>query len=74
MEIDNCVSGEVLTLSGETMIISTSSTTHEATLADDFNYDFFRFGNTFGSSTNTVTASIPCNVVIKYRPIIKDTL
>ena len=74
MEIDNCVSGEVLTLSGNTMTISTSSTTHAATLADDFNYDFFRFGNTFSNSVNTVTASAPCTVVMTYRPIIKDTL
>ena len=74
MEISNCVSGEVLTISGETMTISTSSTTHNATLADDFNYIFFRFGNTFGNRTNTITSSMPCNVVMTFRPIIKDTL
>ena len=74
MQIKNCVNGEVLTISGNAMILSTSSATHEATLANDFNYDFFRFGNTFASRANSVTASIPCDVVITYRPIIKDTL
>ncbi len=70
--IANCVSGEVISFSGETMIVSTSSTTHD--IANDFNYDFFRFGNFYGSRTNTITASIPCTVVLSYRPIWKDTL
>ena len=72
--IENCVSGEVITLSGETMIISTSNTVHAATLANDFNYDFFRFGNTLDERTNVFTASMPCTVVLKYRPNKKDTI
>lgn len=71
-EVDNCVNGEVITQSGDVMILSTSSLTHD--IANDFNYDFFRFGNTYSSRTNTVTASIPCTVSITYRPILKDTL
>lgn len=74
MEINNCVSGEIITLSGESLIISTSSATHSNTIANDFNYDFFRFGNSFENCVNTVTASIPCDVVMRYRPILKDTL
>ena len=71
-EVDNCANGEVITLSGDTMIISTSNAAHD--LADDFNYDFFRIGNTYASKTNTITANRPCTVVLKYRPIYKDTI
>ena len=71
-EIKNCVSGEVITLSGDSMIIGTSNTNHD--LANDFNYDFFRIGNTESERENVITASVPCTVLIKYRPILKDTL
>ena len=71
-EVDDCVSGETISLSGDTMIITSSLQTHD--IANSFNYDFFRFGNTYDQTTNTVTASIPCTVTMKYRPIIKDTL
>ena len=70
--IDNCASGEVITMSGDTMIISTSNVAHN--LANDFNYDFFRFGNTYDNRENTITANRACTVVIRYRPIWKDTL
>lgn len=70
--IENCVSGEVITFSGDTQIIKTSSTTHD--IANDFNYDFFRFGNTFDDVANTITVSMPCTVEMTYRPIQKDTL
>jgi len=73
-EVENCVNGETLHFTGETMIIETDSVTHEATLANDFNYEFFRFGNTYDNRENIITASMPCTVVIKYRPIIKNTL
>lgn len=73
-EVENCVSNEVIHLSGETMVIETDSVTHMATLANDFNYDFFRFGNTYDNRENTITASMPCTVEIKYRPIIKSSL
>ena len=71
-EIKDCLSGEVITISGESMIISTSNTNH--VLANDFNYDFFRIGNTMNNRNNVITASAPCSVIIRYRPILKDTL
>ena len=71
-EIKNCISGEVITISGESMIIGTSNTNHD--LANDFNYDFFRIGNTINNRNNVITASVPCSVIIRYRPILKDTL
>ena len=73
-EVENCVNGETLHFGGEIMTIDTDSATHALTLANDFNYDFFRFGNTYDTRENTITASMPCTVVISYRPIIKDTL
>ena len=70
--IENCVSGEVIHFSGDTKIIDSSSTTHD--IANDFNYDYFRFGNTHDDRENIITASMPCTVEMKYRPIRKDTL
>lgn len=70
--VENCVSGEVLTFSGESMIIESTNTNHD--LANDFNYDFFRFANTIDNRENLITVSMPCTVKIKYRPIRKDTL
>ena len=71
-KIESCVSNEVITLSGDTLIVSTSNTNHD--IANDFNYDFFRIGNTIENRKNTITASAPCTVLLKYRPILKDTL
>ena len=73
-EVKNCSNGEELHFSGDTMIITTDSSTHEATLADDFNYDFFRFANTYNTRENTITASMPCTVELTYRPTWKDTI
>ena len=70
--VENCVSGEVLNFGGENMIITTSNTNHD--LANDFNYDFFRFANTYKQRENIITVSMPCTVELRYRPIWKDTL
>ena len=73
-EVENCVADETLYFSGETMIIETDSVTHANTLANDFNYDFFRIGNTSGERENVITATLPCTVTLRYRPILKDTI
>lgn len=73
-EVQNCTSGEVLHFSGDTLVLDTNSATHANTLANDFNYDFFRFGNTFDNRLNTFTATMPCTVEMRYRPILKDTI
>ena len=54
------------------MIVGTSISGHD--IANDFNYDFFRIGNTANDRENEITASAPCTVYLKYRPILKDTL
>lgn len=71
-EIMNCHNGEIITMSGDTMIITASRVTHD--IANDFNYDFFHFGNTYDNRENTITSSIACDVELRYRPIWKDTL
>ena len=57
---------------GDTMIIETSDASHD--IANDFNYDFFSVGNTFGDSRNDITASIACTVSLGYEAIVKDTI
>lgn len=70
--VKNCVSNEVITMSGDSLIVHTSNTNHD--LANDFNYDFFRIGNTRDERENVITASAPCTVLLRYRPVLKDTL
>lgn len=43
-------------------------------IVNDFNYDWFSIGNTYESQENVVTATMPCEMTIRYRPIWKDTL
>lgn len=70
--IENCSSGEVISMSGDTMIISSSDDEHD--IANDFNYEYFNIGNTYTDRQNEITASMPCTIEIRYRPIFKDTL
>ena len=72
MVIKNCTSGEVITLSGETMIITSSDEDHD--IANDFNYDFFSFGNSFENRSNIITSSAACKFEIGYEAIVKDTI
>lgn len=69
--IKNCKVGEVITLNGDTQIITTTYAGHD--ICNDFNFEFFRIGNTINNRNNRISVSLPCNVVIKYTPIIKDT-
>lgn len=73
-EVENCHDGEELYFSGDSMVITTDHLTHKNTLANDFNYDFFRIGNTMDTRLNTITASMPCTIELRYRPIRKDTI
>lgn len=68
--INNCKSGEVITINGDTKIITTSLISHDIT--DDFNYEFFRIENEFLQRENEITVSIPCEITLSYYPIIKD--
>lgn len=68
--IKNCIAGEIIIMDGENQIIQTSRSDHD--IMNDFNYEFFKIGNTVDDRVNKIEASIPCSVEIKYRPIIKD--
>lgn len=65
--INNCKSGEVITMSYP--IIESSLSTHKIT--NDFNWNFFRIANTFENKENNLTISLPCTIEIYYSPIAK---
>lgn len=69
--IKNCSPGEMITMSGETNIIMSSMNGHD--ICNDFNFDFFTISNDIDRIQNTITVSHPCDIEIRYRPIIKFT-
>jgi len=69
--IKNCVVGEVITIDGNAKIISTSKDAHKATLHNDFNFEFFKIGNTIDNKSNHIYSTLPCKCVLRYKPIIK---
>lgn len=69
--IKNCLAGEVIKLHGSTNIISSSVTRN---IADNFNYDYFRIGNTPNNRKNRIVVSTPCELIVTYSPIIKSVL
>lgn len=71
MVIKNCSAGKVITIDGTTHIIESSLNSHD--IYNDFNFEFFRIGNTISSRNNRITVSLPCKLVLRYTPIIKDT-
>ena len=70
MVIKNCTYGEVITISGYEQMISTSISSHN--VMNDFNFEFLRIGNTLEERNNKITSSLPCKMIISYKPIIKD--
>lgn len=80
--IKGCTVGEKIELSGDTLIITTDSTTHK--IYNDFNYEFFTIGNDFTNTKNKISISLlykdnnipenstPTVITISYTPIIKD--
>lgn len=69
-EIDNCASGETITMDGTLQQIGSSVVSHK--IQNDFNFQFMKISNGLKTTKNTLTFSLPCNVTIKYRPIVKD--
>lgn len=64
--INNCVSGETITLDNQ--LITTDNSTHAETIMDDFNFVFPRICNSFNNIKNVYTFSLPCEVSMKYKP------
>lgn len=71
MVIKNCSSGEVITIDGDTHIITSSLDSHK--ICDDFNFDYLRIGNTINSRNNKITCSLTCKLEIRFNPVIKDS-
>lgn len=69
MLIKNCVAGEILSIFGESKIITTTVPAHA--VYNDFNYKFFRLANTDSERNNLITVSLPSKISINYIPIRK---
>lgn len=67
--IKNCVANEVITM--DYPVIESNNETHNKTLQNDFNWNFFRIANTYENSRNDLTISLPCSIKIEYSPIVK---
>lgn len=67
--VNNCVSGEKITLIGESKIIE-SSVYHQK-LFNDFNYNFPKIHNDYNDGENIFSVSIPCKIHMSYSPICK---
>lgn len=70
MVIKNCTEGEVITVNGSTLDISSSESSHK--LYNDFNFNYLKIGNSYHDKVNSITSSIKCDLTIKYKPIIRD--
>lgn len=68
--INNCVTGEVITIDGENQII-TSSTTSHTLLPTDFNYHYPIMVNTYDNKSNILRSSLDCKIKLSYSPIRK---
>lgn len=71
-QIKNVSFDEVITIDGDALQIETSLNGHK--IYDDFNYEFPKIVNSYNDRSNHFTASLPCNIEIRYRPIIKDSI
>lgn len=71
--VNHCSKDEVITQYGEPLILGTTlKDTHD--IANDFNYDWITIANTFTERENVITASVPCELTIRYHPILKETI
>jgi len=71
-KIEHCTKDEVITQHGDVMLLTSSNERHD--IANDFNYEWMALENTFDERENVITASLPCDVTVRYRPIWKDTI
>lgn len=69
--ITGCTSGEKIVIDGDKLQISTSSNRN---IYDYFNFTFPRLVNKLDNRVNKLKFSLPCSVVITYKPIIKETI
>ena len=71
-------SAEVITLNGETQTIETSKENNHTKnkIHNDFNWEFPRLGIKMSRGqvirNNLIATSMPCEMTIEFRPIVKD--
>lgn len=76
--IKNCSNAEVITINGETQTIVTNNESNHTKkkIHNDFNWEFPRLGTKMIRGqvirNNDITTSLPCEITIEYRPIVKD--
>ena len=70
MQIENCLMGETITLDCENGIITTDSSVHDVTIANDFNYYFPRLIIDYDSEDNVFTTNTDCSIIFTYCPTI----
>lgn len=67
--INGCKTGEEIEIHGSSQIIISSMVDHA--IYDDFNFKFPRIGNTPCETENIFMINLPCDLEIRYAPIIK---
>lgn len=68
--IKNCSSGEVISIDGNALVVTSSIESRK--ICKDFNFVFPRVCNTVHSRENVFTVSLPCQIELTYTPNIKD--
>lgn len=62
---------ETITIDGEHKLITTDNKSHEETLPNDFNYEYFEILIDEYNSENTYEVSAPCEITVLYSPVRK---
>ena len=70
--IRNCSENEIITIDEKTGTITSSDVEHD--VYNDFNYEFFKIGNTIDNRSNKITVNAPCKIELRYAPIIKNSV
>lgn len=65
--IADCKENEVITM--DYPVVWSSNSSHD--VQNDFNWNFFRVANTFENSRNDLIIFTPCEIKIRYSPIVK---
>lgn len=65
--IANCKMNEIINM--DYPVIKSSDSSHN--IQNDFNWNFFRIANTYKNSRNDLIVFLPCEIKIKYSPIVK---
>lgn len=69
VEIEKVTAGEIITLNGDSKII-TSSINHQK-LYNEFNYNFIKLTRTMSDKNNVISSNIDCSIEVTYIPVKK---